>query len=669
MKKLLFIFFILLSLTSSATKYYISATGSDANSGLTPLLPKQTLTAVNALLTNAGDTVAFKKGDGWYGQLNITRSGSPENQTVYTTYGTGATPTITGFTTVSAWTNLGSNVWESTSAVSSLSTLNMVSINGVNTAMGRYPNQGSTNSGYLNFESHSSNTSITDNQLTDALNWTGAEVVVRPVRWILDRRTITGHTGGTLTFSALSYTPIDGFGYFIQNDARTLDVQNEWYYNPSTKKIKVYSVSEPNNVKVATIDDICTINASYIVIDGLKFEGSNDNLLTGNGTVRNGIQIKNCTISMSGGTVLNNINCENFLIHNNTVSNGNNNGISGGTADHVTITNNTISSIGLLHGMGTLIYSAISTGENSNVLIKNNSITSVGNNGISFYGDTTVVKNNIIDNYCSVLDDGGGIYTYTGNRTVMTNDTIYGNIVLNGVGAINGTSGNQSSTAIGIYLDNNSKNIEVAYNTVAHTNSYGMLMNNPSYINIHHNTFYDNSPHVRSTFMTGSNAVTNMTIANNLFVSKTGQGMVYLVSTEENLATFGTINNNIYSRPIDDTGNMFLTSQPSAAYVNRTFSGWKTYMSQDANSTQSPFSIATDNDIRFDYNATATTSTIILDQNYRDIPTNNDHTTYELLPYSSVVLLKHAAYPSTSGRKIVVDHKKTVKYLGNSLKY
>jgi hypothetical protein len=33
-------------------------------------------------------------------------------------YGTGANPIITGFTTVSSWSNLGGNIWESTSAVS-----------------------------------------------------------------------------------------------------------------------------------------------------------------------------------------------------------------------------------------------------------------------------------------------------------------------------------------------------------------------------------------------------------------------------------------------------------------------------------------------------------------------------------------------------------------------
>jgi hypothetical protein len=671
MKKIITFCFVLLTLSVGATKYHISASGSFSNNGLSPLTPFTT-DKCNTLTLSAGDTIALKKGDVIYGSLTIAQSGTNVNPIVITSYGTGDIPTLTGFTSITAWTSLGSNIYESTSAVSSLSTLAMVAINGTNTPMGRYPNQGSTNSGYLNFESHSSNTSITDNQLTDATNWTGAEVVVRPVRWILDRRTITGHTGGTLTFAALSYTPIDGFGYFIQNDARTLDVAGEWYYNTSTKKLKVYNTTTPTGVKVATINDLITINASYVVVDGIKLEGANDNAITGASTLRNGVQVKNCTMTLCGGTVLNGINSENFLISGNTVSYSNNNGISGGTGDHVTITGNTIMNIGLYQGMGTLIYSAISTGENSNVLIKNNVIQNVGNNGISFYGDSTVVQNNYIDTYCSVLDDGGGIYTYTGNRTVMTNDTIKGNIVLNGIGAINGTSGNQTSTAIGIYLDSNSKNVEVSYNTIANTNTYGMLMNNPAYINIHHNTFYNNNPHIRSTFFTGANASTNNQIQNNFIISKVStQGMITLISTEENLSTWGIIDYNYYARPLATTGNMFVTSQPSATYQNRTFDGWKTYLSQDAHSSLSTVSLASANDIQFEYNETITPKNVYLLWPAIDITNTTKYTGVQTIPtYSSVVYLKDpnpAPTPTPpTGSKVGLKSGKAA-FIGNKI--
>ena len=45
-------------------------------------------------------------------------------------------------------------------------------------------------------------------------------------------------------------------GFFIQNDSRTLDQQNEWYYNPTTHKLQIYSTSQPINVKVSSVDKL-----------------------------------------------------------------------------------------------------------------------------------------------------------------------------------------------------------------------------------------------------------------------------------------------------------------------------------------------------------------------------------------------------------------------------
>src|ERR1035437_8834850 len=237
MKTLFLLPFIIFSLAANATNYYFSVTGNDANNGTSTSTPWQTVSKFNSVSgytqKNPGDSLLFKRGDTFYGSLRIGSSGSSGSPIVIGAYGTGSKPVITGFTTVSAWTNLGSNIWESIAAVSTLATCNMVTINGVNTPMGRYPN-----TGYLTFQSHSGTTSITSSSLTGTPNWTGAALVVRTNQFILDRTIITSQSGGTLTYSpALAYTPTDGFGYFIQNDSRTLDTANDWYYNPSTKKI------------------------------------------------------------------------------------------------------------------------------------------------------------------------------------------------------------------------------------------------------------------------------------------------------------------------------------------------------------------------------------------------------------------------------------------------
>ncbi|MEJ7830726.1 MAG: hypothetical protein WKF91_21130, partial [Segetibacter sp.] len=234
-----------------AATYYLSATGSDANNGTSSATPWQTLGKVNDQYPVAGDIVLLKRGDTFYGFLQAERNGTAANPILYGAYGTGANPIVTGFTTVTAWTNLGGNIWESTNALSSANDerRNMVLINGVNTAKGRFPN-----TGWLPIQSHVGQTSVTNSTLNSSTtNWTGSQMVIRTSNFTMNRTQIASHSGGTLTHSGgLSLEPPNGFGFFLQDDSRTLDVQNEWYYNGTTKKFRVYSTSQPTDVKVAT---------------------------------------------------------------------------------------------------------------------------------------------------------------------------------------------------------------------------------------------------------------------------------------------------------------------------------------------------------------------------------------------------------------------------------
>lgn len=217
MKQILTILLILLFFNVGAqTTYYISASGNDANNGTSTSTPWQTLAKVNAKTKVAGDVYRFNKGDTWYGSLTIAQSGNSSNPITISSYGSGANPVITGFTTVTSWTNLGGNIWESTDAVSTLSNCNVVSVNGINTPMGRYPNTGWRTIG------SSTVNSITDNTL-DATDWTGGEVVIKMLTYVVDKFTITSQASKTLNFTNSNYTPPVGAGYFIQNDKRTFN--------------------------------------------------------------------------------------------------------------------------------------------------------------------------------------------------------------------------------------------------------------------------------------------------------------------------------------------------------------------------------------------------------------------------------------------------------------
>ena len=125
--------------------FYVDNTlGNDSNDGTTINTAWKTISKVNSVFASlpSDAQILFKCGETFNGTLNIARSGTSTTSITIGSYGLGAKPIITGLTSVTSWTNIGTNLWESTSAVSTLSTLKMVVINGVNTPMGRFPAPG-----------------------------------------------------------------------------------------------------------------------------------------------------------------------------------------------------------------------------------------------------------------------------------------------------------------------------------------------------------------------------------------------------------------------------------------------------------------------------------------------------------------------------------------------
>jgi len=97
------IFTFLMPFNSLAKNYYISAGGNDAHDGSieNPWKSLEKLTAVLANNNNggfiqAGDSILFRAGDTFEGQLVLNRSGSEGNSIVISSYGDGEKPIITG---------------------------------------------------------------------------------------------------------------------------------------------------------------------------------------------------------------------------------------------------------------------------------------------------------------------------------------------------------------------------------------------------------------------------------------------------------------------------------------------------------------------------------------------------------------------------------------------
>jgi hypothetical protein len=226
---------ILFSQFAEGSNYYFSSSiGDDSRTSVqarNPATPWKTITKLNSFFSSLapGDSVLFNKGDVFVGTISPAQSGTLYSPIIISSYGLGAKPIISGFQTVTGWTSEGNGIYSK--AITVQSTPNMVTVNGVNTPKGRYPNAAGSNGGYLTIDSHVGNYSLTDAPLnSNDTNWTGAKIVIKKIRRVIVKGTISAHSGQTLTYSGTSvYEALSGYGYFIQNDTRTFDVLGEWH--------------------------------------------------------------------------------------------------------------------------------------------------------------------------------------------------------------------------------------------------------------------------------------------------------------------------------------------------------------------------------------------------------------------------------------------------------
>ncbi|HAH22385.1 MAG TPA: hypothetical protein DCL77_01205 [Prolixibacteraceae bacterium] len=601
MKQAIFILVLLLTISNvNATNYYLSSSsGNDLlNDGKSATKAWQSIdqlkTVLNLLLP--GDSVLFKCNDIFNGQIYLNRSGNAPKNIYFGSFGSGKKPVITGTAPITTWIQTSTNIWESVPADCGSKVTNFF-INNVPQQMGRWPNVTEPNKGYLSFESHKGTNQITDTQLTGAIDWNGAEAVVRRVRWILDRLTIQAHTANTLLFTTkVNYEFLDGFGYFIQNDPKTLDQQGEWYYNPVTKKFSLYSEVNPNTLvtKATQQDNLFKISGrNYITIENLEFNGSGK--LTMDIDNCNKITIRNNDFIYSGENAVDLNASNNVLFESNLIDHTNNNAFIQNGCKNFIMRNNVIKNTAMIAGMGLGgdgQYNAVQLG-GTNLQVEHNTIDSVGYIGMNFNGDTITIKNNVISNYCMTKDDGGGLYTW-GNGTKNYARKLIGNIVMNAIGAPEG-SGWSGVAAEGIYIDDRSSNIDIMGNSVYKCGNNGIYIHNANYIKIKGNTVYDNGIQLRMSHdnIAPTFPIINSEVDSNVFVSRDpGQLVASYETVDKDLSAMGGFDYNFYCRPFDDK-QVIQTSyvDGTSETVVNTLDNWRSKFGKDQHSGQSPIMV------------------------------------------------------------------------------
>lgn len=645
-KNIIALIFLCICSIVSGTTYYVSSSGNDGANGTSPSTPWATLNKVNGFPFSAGDNILFNRGNTFYGTLKISSSGTSASRITFGAYGSGADPIISGFTTISKWTSYGGGIYST--AITPETDVNMVTVNGVNTAMGRYPDAGT----WLTYES-CDYSSITDNQLSDSPDWSGADVVIKKEGYIVDRFLITSHYGTTINYSRTAYESKgdgtgaasdgdghNGWGYFIERDIRTLTSLGEWFHDGTTFYMYFGTIDPTTKVvKVASLNNGAVISGSYITIDRINFQGFNKTALD----ARNGnyFTATYCETGFTGVfAVAPSTNCT--LDH----CNFHDTGASGiyGSVSGLTLTNSTLKNIGVIDGAW---YGHDGRGHGiinfkDNILIQYNSFINTGHNGVFLPGNNVTVDKNTFDNCCSRSFDQGAIYM-TGNNS---NRIISNNIILNTIGSVAGTTASFDLwiTTEGIYLDEPSSGVTITGNTVANIpNGSGIKLHEAHDIIIKDNLIYNAKEGYQ---FLGSGAQPNDPIRNidmdrnKVIARDAGQVLWVFWSAFDDIPEFGTNNNQNYARLIDDKiEHDFYTREPSSEEGYKSFAQWSARSGQEASSYISPITVSDINKIRFEYNASKTNKIVTLDVGYIDFLGTKYTGNITLLPYTAIVLM------------------------------
>jgi len=647
---ILFILSSWFSFVQSRTYYFSADMGDDSRSWLQAQnrhTPWKTLVKLNSYMQRLqpGDSVLFNRGEDYYGSIDIAKSGNSSFPITFAAYGIGKKPTISGLTTLRNWVNMGTNLWETECEFDGL-VLNNLLINGVQQQMGRYPNTSATNKGYLSIEYHNGNTQITDNQLKSTPNWTGAELVIRKNHWIIDKSEITNHNKNSLTYRGGSaYIPMDGWGYFIQNHVSTLDKFGEWFYNAKTKKMVIYSNGiHPSTlaVDITTVETLVKIRGSnYITIKDITFNGSNTATILLSDLKH--VNIIRCDFISSG---LNAIEAQNTLhckLENNTIVDTKNNAIYFSyNCNYTTIIHNTISKTGLMAGGGKNSddsYQALTIRGNNN-LIYNNIIDSTGYIPIRFEeSGNSEVKNNLITNFAMTKDDGGGIYSWRGcdKEAIPSTNKIIDNIIINGIGAPEGTNNINYRSVHGIYMDDNVANIEISGNTISNIAGSGIMLHNIKNITVQNNTLYNNNNQLKLVYDNcNAGFMRNLNLKNNILFSKTNkQSIIEAYSTVNDIASFGVFHSNYYCQAKNDSLSF------SVNFKRVSFSLWEFTVERNIINKNILLNFPNfANSFQLEYNATQKDKVISLKSKYLDIKNKKYADTITLKPFSSIIIRK-----------------------------
>lgn len=615
------------SLSAVGAKYYVSTLGNDLNSGTSEDLAWKSLAKVNSFTPRPGDEILFRCGDEWAGTLVIRSSGTSGSPITYSSYGTGAKPKIYGSEKITGWTQHSGNIYKATVTTP----VTQLFLDGSRMKLGRYPN-----SGYMKISSVVSQTQITCTTLPAGIDFVGSKFTVKTNDWRLDTRSVIASTSNYLIIdSPASYALVADRQFFLSNKLQFVDSPGEWYYDSATKTVYLWTRtgdSPANHIVRGSVylNGVSSSLSNYIVVRGLDISQQTED----------GIDINGSNNIIDGNNILGaetfGINCEgaNVAITNNKIAEINHMGISM-SGNYCNISGNELINTALFDNLGLngmQGYSQVIAVSGDANQIKYNRIVNAAYNGITWSGINNLLEFNFIENVCSVLIDGGAIYTCSKdiNSPGSSGSVVRGNIVLN-----------CPKLTYAIYMDVNTRDVLIEKNTVANCKNVGIYIHYAKNIVVQNNTLFDITRGMRAKGTYGGNKFNNNILCNiatttdwynDIPISPT---LVIILSTENTIA----LDNNTY---IDHHRKAPFKNTITSSYL--TFEQWKTSTGQDVNSKFDGSTLATGEKEELFINDTKATKTINLGTAvYRDIAGKQVFGSFVLEPFMSKILVKTTA--------------------------
>lgn len=550
---------LLSSPSVSGRSYYISNQGSDANNGNTETTSWKSMDKINQSRLQEGDSILFRRGESFYGTLIIKG-----NNITVASYGAGKNkPTLSGSSALNQRWMYNNGTWAYSFAENKPAEIRGVVYNKERLPLSRMPNKDQDH-GYFFIDKLYSNESFSGLQKG---SWSGSEVIVRTerYRWV---HSIVKHQNGQVI--NITPGPADqklkaGFAFFFVNNINAIDKEGEWAYDKTkgtlyVKESKDFAVNDLFFIKQ---NYVIEVNASAAVhIHDLKIEHAG----------RAGIKIQNST-----SVTVQNVDMEDIAGNGLTVATSTGVNIKDNLIDHVAwsgiavdtksskaiVTGNTITNIGEEEFAVRKTFAGIDCNAPLS-RIENNRIKNTGYAGIISAGRQNVIKRNIIDSVCLLLNDNGGIYL-NNNINDVAGSVVEENFVAHAIGELAGAPSSRN-LANGIYLDVKSHDVTVINNTVEEVNGSGIFLNYTNgNIKIQYNTIWKSGE--SEIYIAGHTVAPHLEIVDNTLVAPDKPQKHYHLISSTYTAKYSLPEIGVIER------NKFLNADTALSQINMAFKG------------------------------------------------------------------------------------------------